>query len=239
MSGEGLEAGPGAATGSGGGAGSGRSGGARGGERRGATARRRVIALKLAAWIACLAPLAWLGWRWFRGDGLGVNPIEELTLWTGLTAVIILLASLAVTPIRRLTGFNDIQKIRRLLGLFAFFWAGLHFLVWMGLDQGFAWTYIGEDLTERPFIVVGALSLLSMVPLAITSTRGWIRRMGRNWVRLHRLVYAAAALALLHYTWKQKADITWPLVAWAVFAAFMGVRVWSWAQKRAQRRTPA
>lgn len=198
--------------------------------RRGAPAR--VLALKFVAWIGCLAPLAWLAWRWFLGDGLGVNPIEELTLWTGLTAVVVLLTSLAVTPIRRLTGFNDIQKIRRLLGLFAFFWAGLHFLVWMGLDQGFAWSYIGEDLTERPFIVVGALSLLSMVPLALTSTRGAIRRLGRNWVRLHRLVYAAAGLALLHYTWKQKADITWPLVAWAVFAALMGVRVWAWSRKR-------
>lgn len=199
--------------------------------RTGST-RRRVVVLKSVAWGACLAPLGWLAWRWFAGDGLGVNPIEELTLWTGLTAVIILLASLAVTPVRRLTGFNEVQRVRRLLGLFAFFWAGLHFLVWMGLDQGFAWSYIGEDLTERPFIIVGALSLLAMVPLALTSTRAAIRRLGRNWVRLHRLVYPAAGLALLHYTWKQKADITWPLVAWAVFAVLMGYRIWSWSRKR-------
>lgn len=194
--------------------------------------RRRVLALKGVVWAGALAPLAWLAWRWFRGDGLGVNPIEELTLWTGLTALVVLLASLAVTPIRRVTGFNDVQKVRRLLGLFAFFWACLHFLVWMGLDQGFAWSYIGEDLTERPFIVVGALSLVAMLPLALTSTRGWIRRLGRNWVRLHRLAYPAAALALLHYTWKQKADITWPLVAWGVFALFMAVRVWVWSRRR-------
>lgn len=187
--------------------------------------RARVRGLKVAAWVGCLTPLVWTAGRWFFGDGLGVNPIEELTLWSGLTAVIVLLASLAVTPVRRWTGFNEIQQIRRLLGLFAFFYMALHFMVWMGLDQGFAMTYVFEDLTERPFIIVGALSLLLTLPLAITSTRGWIRRLGRNWVRLHRLVYPAAALALLHYTWKQKADISDPLLAWSVFGVLMLMRM--------------
>jgi DMSO/TMAO reductase YedYZ heme-binding membrane subunit/uncharacterized iron-regulated protein len=189
------------------------------------TLKTRVRTLNAAAWLGGLAPLGYTLWRLVFGDRLGVNPIEELTLWSGLTAVIFLLVGLAVTPLRRLTGVNEIQQVRRLLGLFAFFYMLLHFLVWMGLDQGFAMTYVAEDLTERPFIIVGAVSLLLTLPLAVTSTRGWVRRLGRNWVRLHWLVYPATGLGLLHYTWKQKADITDPLIAWSVFGVLMLYRI--------------
>lgn len=194
--------------------------------------KTRVRALKAAAWVGGLTPVVYTLWRLAFGDRLGVNPIEELTLWSGLTAVVFLLVGLAVTPLRRLTGWNEVQQVRRLLGLFAFFYMSLHFLVWMGLDQGFAMTYVAEDLTERPFIIVGALSLLLTLPLAITSTRGWVRRLGRNWVRLHWLVYPATGLGLLHYTWKQKADITDPLIAWSVFGVLMLYRMLKTVRER-------
>ena len=185
----------------------------------------RVTALRLLVWTGGLAPLAWTLWRFAFGDGLGANPIEELILGSGLTAVILLLVTLSVTPLRRLTGLNELQKVRRLLGLFAFGYATMHFLVWFALDQGLALRYIAEDLTERPFIVVGALGFVALVPLAVTSTRGWVRRLGRRWTTLHLLVHPAVALALTHYTWKQKADIRGPLIAWGVFVVLVLVRL--------------
>jgi sulfoxide reductase heme-binding subunit YedZ len=180
-------------------------------------------------------PLAKLAWRWFLGDRLGANPIEELTHWSGLSALVILLAALAVTPVRRLTGWNDLQKVRRLVGLFAFFYATLHLAVYLVLDQFFAWSYIWEDVAERPFITVGAAAFLCLLALALTSTRGWIRRLGKGWVRLHRLIYVAAPLAVLHYTWKQKADIVDPLIAAAVLLALLGLRLWWWWRRAARR----
>jgi methionine sulfoxide reductase heme-binding subunit len=194
--------------------------------------RRGVLLLRAGVWIVGLAPLAWLAWRWFLGDGLGANPIEALTLWSGKTTLVLLLGALAVTPIRRLTGWNPIQKVRRLTGLFAFFYASVHLAIYLGLDQFFAWSYIWEDVAERPFITVGAAAFLCLLPLALTSTRGWIRRLGRNWVRLHRLVYLAAPLAVLHYLWKQKADVRDPLIAAAVLAVLLGSRVAWWLSRR-------
>lgn len=194
--------------------------------------RAQLLRFKALVWAACLSPLAWLAWRWFFADGLGANPIEALTLWSGKSALIILLAALAVTPVRRWTGWNPIQKVRRLTGLFAFFYACLHLAVYLVLDQFFAWSFIWEDIAERPFITVGAGAFLCLLPLALTSTRGWIRRLGRNWARLHRLVYLAGALAVLHYVWKQKADIRDPLVAAAVLALLLGVRLIGWLRRR-------
>jgi sulfoxide reductase heme-binding subunit YedZ len=182
-------------------------------------------------WAACLIPLGRIGHRWLWGDRLGANPVEALTHWSGTSAVVILLAALAVTPLRRLTGWNDLQKVRRLVGLFAFFYAFLHLGVYLWLDQYFGWSYIVEDVVERPFITVGAAAFLCLLPLALTSTRGWIRRLGKNWVRLHRLVYVAAPLAVLHYTWGQKADITQPLIAAALLALLLGARLW-WRRGR-------
>lgn len=187
--------------------------------------RTRVRLLKAGVWILCLSPLAWLGWRVAFGEGLGANPIEELEHWSGLAALTVLLGALSVTPLRRLTGINELQKVRRLVGLFAYVWVAGHFLVWLGLDQFFAWSYIGEDLVERPFIVVGFAAFLLLTPLALTSTRGWIRRLGTSWRRLHRLVYPAGVLAVVHYFWVTKADDRGPLLAAVILAALLGIRL--------------
>lgn len=187
--------------------------------------RRRVILLKGAVWILCLVPFAWLGWRVFLGEGLGANPIEEVQHWSGRAALLVLLGALAVTPIRRVTGWNLVQKVRRLVGLFAFFYAFLHLSIYVGLDQFFGWRYILEDIVERPYIVVGFAAFLLLVPLAATSTRGWIRRLGRNWRRLHRLVYAAGVLGVVHFLWITKADDRAPLVAGAVLVVLLLLRL--------------
>ncbi len=169
-------------------------------------------ALRGAVWMLGLSPLGWAGFRSVT-DGLGANPIEALLHLFGTWALVFLLLSLSATPVRRLTGWGRVIRVRRLLGLFSFFFLSLHLLVYLVLDQGLAWEFILEDIAERPFITAGFLSFVLMVPLAITSTRGWIRRLGRRWQRLHRLVYPAAALAVVHYYWKVKADTFWPLVA--------------------------
>jgi sulfoxide reductase heme-binding subunit YedZ len=188
--------------------------------------KARVAVLKTAVWIACAYPLARGLYRWFLGDGLGANPLEAMILGSGLSAIVILISTLGVTPIRRITGWNDVQKVRRLLGLWAFAYALIHVGVYLGLDQGWAWSFIVEDVTERPFIIVGTLTFLCLLPLAVTSTRGWIRRLGRNWVRLHWLVYPAVSLGWLHYTWGQKADLRGPIIAGLILVSLFGFRLW-------------
>jgi sulfoxide reductase heme-binding subunit YedZ len=165
--------------------------------------------------------------------GLGPNPVEALLLTAGRWALILLLMGLAVTPLRRLTGWNSIIKVRRLLGLFGFFYAALHLVIYVGLDQGFAWTYLVEDVTDRPFITVGLAAFLLLAPLAVTSTRAWIRRLGKGWQRLHRLVYPAVGLGVLHFYWKVKADTFWPLVAAGIFLFLLAARA-PWRRWRAQ-----
>jgi methionine sulfoxide reductase heme-binding subunit len=193
---------------------------------------RRANLSRSAVWIGCLIPVGRLAQRWFLGDQLGANPIEELTHWSGLSALVILLASLAVTPARRLTGWNHLQKARRTLGLFAFFYASLHFVTYLWLDQFFAWSFIVEDIAERPFVLSGTAAFVCLVPLAVTSTRGWVRRLGRRWITLHRLAYAAAALALLHYVWKQKADFREPAIAGLVLGVLLAIRLVWWLRAR-------
>lgn len=149
-------------------------------------------------------------------------------------AVSSLLIVLSVTPLRRLTGWNDLQKARRLVGLFAFSYVCLHFMVWLGLDQFFAWGFIGEDIAERPFILVGFTAFLLLIPLAVTSTKGWIRRLGKRWTRLHRLVYVAAVLGIIHFFWATKADDRWPTRALIAYAVLMAARV-PWRDLRARR----
>jgi len=176
------------------------------------------IALKLALWIGCLIPFLRLAWRTWAGE-LGPNPIEEVTHETGEAALILLMVTLGVTPLRRLTGWNRLASLRRPLGLFAFFYACLHLATYIVLDQFFAFEYILDDVKERPYITVGTAAFLLLVPLAVTSTKGWIRRLGRRWTRLHRLIYVAAALGVLHFVWLVKADLRRPLV----FATILGV----------------
>jgi sulfoxide reductase heme-binding subunit YedZ len=144
--------------------------------------------------------------------GLGAEPVEEITHRTGWWALTLLLVTLAVTPLRRLTGWNRVIQLRRMLGLFAFLYATLHVLTYFGLDQLFDLRYIAEDIVERPYITAGFAAWLLLLPLAVTSTRGWIRRLGKRWQRLHRLVYPAAGLAVLHFLWLVKADTREPVV---------------------------
>lgn len=184
---------------------------------------RAMAAIKAAVWIAALSPLALLVWDGL-GGGLGAEPIEEVTHRTGITALVLLLCSLAVTPVRRVTGWNGAVKLRRPLGLFAFFYATLHFLTYL-FDQEFLPEYIVEDVVEHPYVTAGFTAFLLLVPLALTSTQGMIRRLGRRWQKLHRLVYAAAALAVLHFAWLVKKDLTEPLVYAAVLALLLAFRL--------------
>lgn len=187
--------------------------------------KRRVRVLKAVVWILCLLPLVRLGWRAGPGAGLGANPIEALHHWAGQSSLILLLGALAVTPIRRVTGWNMVQKVRRLVGLFAFFYVCVHLTIYVALDQFFGWSYIVEDVVERPYILLGTAAFLLLLPLAVTSTRGWIRRLGRRWRTLHQLVYPAAVLAVLHFLLVTKADNRGPFIAGAVLALLLILRL--------------
>lgn len=184
--------------------------------------RRRAQALLVAVG---LAPIAVLLFRFFLGDGLGAEPIEAVTHVTGEWALRLLLATLAVTPLRVVFGWRQLAPFRRTLGLLAFTYATLHMLTWLALDQFFDWTYIVEDVIERPYITVGLLAFLCMVPLAATSTSTMIRRLGRRWITLHRLAYVAAIAAVVHYLWLVKADLLAPLAHAAVLATLLGWRL--------------
>lgn len=205
--------------------------------------RRAAILLKTGVWALGLYPLGRVAW-WLRHGiyGLGANPIERVLHHTGWWALSLLLITLAVTPVRRLTGLNSLARIRRPLGLFAFFYASLHLAIYAGLDQVLEWTFILEDILERPFITVGFAAWLLLLPLAITSTRGWIRRLGRRWTLLHRLVYFAAPLGTLHYWWKVRADTRLPLLFAATFLVLFVLRL-PWLRSRPRlrrtRRPPA
>ena len=177
--------------------------------------------------MASLLPLAWLCWLAWQ-DRLGANPVETLSHRTGDWSLRFLLLTLAVTPLRRLSGWNGLQKFRRMLGLFAFFYVCLHFGVYLIFDQFFDWAGIVEDVAKRPYITVGFTGWLLLIPLAVTSTNGMIKRLGRNWQRLHRLVYLIGILGVLHYLWLVKADHTEPLLYGGVRAVLLGYRLWWW-----------
>lgn len=200
------------------------------------TRKGRVRLLKTGVWLLCLTPSAWVAWRFFLGDGLGANPVEAFEHWSGRTTLTVLLGALAVTPLRRITGFNDLQKVRRLVGLFAFFYMSVHFMTWLGLDQVFGWAWIGEDIAKRPFITVGFTAFVLLIPLAVTSTKGSIRRLGKTWVRIHRLVYVSAALGVIHFLWATKGDDRMPMVAGGALAVLLGLRIWWTLRKRAAPR---
>jgi sulfoxide reductase heme-binding subunit YedZ len=187
--------------------------------------RIRWIA-KPAVFIACLLPLAALILRIVDND-LGANPVETLNRYTGDWTLRLLLVTLAVTPLRRLTGWHWLVRLRRMLGLFAFFYACLHFLSWAWIDQHFVIEAIVADVIKRPFITVGFASLLLLIPLALTSTNAMIRRLGgRRWQRLHRLVYLVGLGGVLHYLWLVKSDITGPVIYGLILAALLAFRLW-------------
>lgn len=182
-----------------------------------------MTAARAGTFFLCLVPLFLLVAD-AMGGGLGAEPIEEITHRTGWWALTLLVVTLAVTPVRRLTGWNRLVQLRRMLGLFAFFYASLHVLTYFGLDQFFALDYILEDIAERPYITVGFIAWVLMIPLAVTSTRGWMRRLGKRWGKLHRLVYVSAALGVLHFLWLVKADVREPLVFAAILAVLLALR---------------
>lgn len=175
----------------------------------------------------CLLPLA----RLFvlgSGGGLGANPIEFITHSTGTWTLAGLLVTLSVTPLRRLTGRADLIRYRRMLGLFAFFYAILHFMTYLWLDQFFDFASIAKDIVKRPFITVGFAAFVLLIPLAVTSTRVMMRRLGRHWQPLHRLVYLIALLGVIHYVWLVKKDLTQPLMFGAVLVLLLAMRLpWS------------
>lgn len=180
--------------------------------------------IKPIVWAGSLTPLGILVYRGFHND-LTANPIEMVTNWTGFSALTLLTITLAITPIRRLTGWNEVIRLRRLTGLFAFFYVCLHFLIYIVLDQTFSWASIAEDIAKRPYITVGFTAFLLLLPLALTSTRGWIRRLGRRWQKLHRLIYVAGSLGVLHFFWKVKLDTRQPLIFAAILAFLFLVRL--------------
>jgi len=194
---------------------------------------------KPVVFLLALVPAAWLAWRTWH-DALGVNPVEELELTTGIWAYRFLLLSLAITPVRRLTGWNAVIRYRRMLGLFAFAYASAHLLIYVVVDQGMALEYILEDVAKRRFITAGMVAFLLLVPLAVTSTKGWIRRLGKRWQSLHRLVYVSAIAAALHFIWKVKVAIGEPVYYAAILAILLAVRLlWRRRTVAATRRQPA
>ena len=194
--------------------------------------------LKPAAFAAALLPAAALVYHAFTGD-LTANPVEYITRETGYWALALLTISLSVTPVRRLTGWNEVIRLRRMLGLFAFFYAVLHLLTWVVLLSFFDVATMVEDVIERPFITVGMGAFIILLALALTSTKAAIRRMGRKWQQLHRLVYLAAIGAVVHFWWLVKADVTEPR-RWAVaVAVVLAIRVWWMLRSRAATRHAA
>jgi len=180
--------------------------------------------LQILTHVGALLPLGILAWDYAQNQ-LTANPIREITIRTGRSAIVLLLLSLACTPIYSLSGFQPVRRLRRPLGLYAFLYAGLHGLTFVGLDYGFDLVLIGQELLQKRFVQVGVLAFLILVPLAITSTRGWVARLGKNWKRLHRLVYLAALLAGVHFMWAVKANVRVPLLYGAVLAVLLVARI--------------
>lgn len=197
-----------------------------------------IRGLKVVVFGLCLAPLGKLALETFgvAGMTLGANPVEELLHRCGLWGLNFLLITLAVTPARQLTGRVWLLRFRRMLGLTSFFYVLLHFLVYIGLDQGFALGPIIEDVTERPYITIGFAALLILLALAVTSTRGMMRRLGRRWKSLHRLVYLAAVLGVWHFYWQVKLDTLDATLYAAALAVLLGFRLWR--RIAARRATP-
>jgi sulfoxide reductase heme-binding subunit YedZ len=195
--------------------------------------------LKPVVFILALVPGLWLVYRTVNGM-LGANPVEDLLLTTGLWALRFLLISLAITPLRRATGWNRVIQFRRMLGLFAFFYAAVHLTIYLVLDQGLDLPFILADIVKRRFITAGMAAFLLMLPLAVTSTKGWIRRLGPRWQRLHRLVYFSAIAAALHFTWKVKVIIGEPVYYAVALAILLVLRLlWKLRTEAAVGRQPA
>jgi sulfoxide reductase heme-binding subunit YedZ len=209
---------------------------------------------KVAVFVAALGPVAWLVWAAFTGN-LSANPLSDITNETGVWTLRFVCVTLAITPVRKLTGWNALIRFRRMAGLFAFFYGTLHLLTYVVVDRFagldfpdgiVAWTTVRnlaasvvEDIGKRPFITIGFTAWSTMVPLALTSTAGMIRRLGgRRWNLLHRLVYVTAVLGVVHYWWLVKADISRPLAYGVVVGVLLAIRIY-WSRTRAVASAPA
>jgi len=197
--------------------------------------RMKPALIKSLVFIACLLPLVF-GIQAGFTDQLGANPIEEITHRTGDWTLRLLLITLAVTPARRLFGWGWPLRVRRMLGLFTFFYASLHLLTYFVLDQFFDWDEIFKDIIKRPYITIGFSAFVLLVPLAITSTNGMMRRLGKRWGQLHQLVYIIAVFGVLHYLWLVKADYLLPLIHAAILLTLLLVRAWYQRQSLSVRR---
>ena len=194
--------------------------------------------LKVAVFLAALVPVGMLGLKAYQGN-LGANPIEVITHATGDWTIRFLLITLAITPLRRITGWQGWIRFRRMLGLFAFFYGVLHLTTWLWLDKFFDVHEMIADIYKRRFITVGMAGLLLMTPLALTSTKGWIRRLGKRWQKLHRLIYVSAILGVIHYWWLVKADVSKPAQYAVILAVLLGIRVVLAVRKRSQAAAAA
>jgi sulfoxide reductase heme-binding subunit YedZ len=194
---------------------------------------RLIGRIKSAVFVLCLLPLGLLLWRALHGQ-LTANPIEFITHTTGWWALTFLMITLSVTPLRRLLNLPWLLRLRRMLGLYAFFYVCLHFLTWLVLDQFFDWDAIVKDVIKRPYITVGFTAFVLLVPLAVTSTNAMVRRLGaKRWQLLHRLVYVIATLGVIHFLWLVKKDIREPAVFGIVLAVLLGVRFLFYLRRRA------
>ncbi len=196
--------------------------------------QRYRFVYKPLVFIASLSPIVWLVLCGFGlyGQSLGPDPIKFTLHTIGKTALNFLMITLMVTPVRHLTGYTHILRIRRMLGLFAFSYALLHFMIYLGLDQEFDFASVTKDIVKRPYITIGFLALLMLIPLAVTSTNKMMRRLGRRWQTLHRLVYVITLLGVWHYYWQVKKDVREPLLYAGALALLLGYRaVRSWLKK--------
>lgn len=197
---------------------------------------RRVV--KPAVFVACLGPLSWLISNAFWGD-LGANPVETITNTTGIWTLRFLSITIAITPLRWLTRWHPIITLRRMIGLFAFFYGTIHFLIYFVLDRSLMFDGLWEDIVKRPYITMGFTAFVLLIPLALTSTAGWIRRLGgRRWNLLHRLVYVSAVLGVIHYWWKVKLDVTNPMVYAGIVAVLLSSRIVRWMVRRQAASAP-
>jgi sulfoxide reductase heme-binding subunit YedZ len=198
---------------------------------------RRVI--KPALYVTAVFPLAWLLFALFSGLVMG-DQVKFIQHVTGDTVLTCLMLTLTITPLRRVTGWNEIIRVRRLIGLTAFWYACLHLTTYVVFDQSLSVSEIMTDIEKHPWVLVGFTGFLCLIPMAITSTNGWVRRLGgKRWQQLHRLVYVAAAAGVLHYFWLVKKDVTYPLTYGAVLLVLLLSRLWSAAERARSRHTPA
>jgi sulfoxide reductase heme-binding subunit YedZ len=196
---------------------------------------KRIVLLKRIIFIAALIPAAMLGYYAVQGD-LTANPIEFITHFTGDWAIRFLVITLAITPLRRLTGWNPIIRLRRMLGLFSFFYATLHFLTWFVLDWFFDFRQMADDIVMRPFITLGMATFVMLLALALTSTQNSIRRLGRKWTQLHRLIYVAMVTALFHFWLARKTVVVQFEVLLVAAVLLLGFRVWWTLRTRVHAR---